>query len=401
MRVLFLSSIFPRPYAPTLGIYCAQLCEALSATHEVRVVSPQSWPERLRYGRVRGCPDEAGGARLRAEYPCYFYPPGCLQTTYGWFMWASIRPRVRELFKEFAPDCVLSYWAHPDGEAAVRAARLAGVPAVVIVGGSDVHVLGRERRRGRCVANVLRAAHAVAAVSGELRERVIELGVPPGKVHVVHQGIDTSLFCPGDREQARARLGISGPDPAFVWVGRMVPVKGLDVLLAACERLRGEGCLFRVYLVGDGPLRDKLQEESINRGLAGAVHFVGPRLPHELPDWYRAADATVLPSRMEGLPNVLRESLACGVPCVATYVGGIPEIAGEAPNILVPPEDPAALADALEFHCLLAGRGARPRVPPPGFDGWAAAAEKTLSIVAAPRLPSGRDELLCTTGTHP
>src|SRR5207248_1750555 len=125
-------------------------------------------------------------------------------------------------------------------------------------------------------------------------------------------------------------------------------VKGLDVLLEACAKLRHDGVDHRLYLIGDGRLRKSLETESAIRGLSGIVSFIGPVAHDRLPDWYRAADLTVLPSRSEGVPNVLRESLACGTPFVATRVGGIHEIAYAPDDQLVPADDPAALADAIE-----------------------------------------------------
>src|SRR5207249_7793994 len=105
---------------------------------------------------------------------------------------------------------------------------------------------------------------------------------------------------------------------------------------------------FRLCLVGEGPLRRSLESESSNRDLSDVVSFVGPRPQAQLPDWYRAADVTVLPSRSEGIPNVLRESLACGTPFVATRVGGIPEIANGHAAQLVPPGNSSALAEAID-----------------------------------------------------
>src|SRR5207247_9071660 len=98
---------------------------------------------------------------------------------------------------------------------------------------------------------------------------------------------------------------------------------------------------------------------------SGGVSCAGP-LPHaELPDWYRAANLTVLPSRSEGMPNVLRESLACGTPFVASRVGGIVEIAEACSGHLVPPDDPGALAEAIGRT--LAAPAGPPRVPPAGW----------------------------------
>jgi glycosyltransferase involved in cell wall biosynthesis len=127
----------------------------------------------------------------------------------------------------------------------------------------------------------------------------------------------------------------------------MVPVKGLDVLLEACLRLKSRNLSFRLYLVGDGPLQERLEARVKANGLQEQVCFAGP-VPHEqLADWYRAADLTVLPSRSEGVPNVLLESLACGTPFVASRVGGVAELAVNPELDLVPPEDPDALAAAI------------------------------------------------------
>src|SRR5262249_35970521 len=159
-------------------------------------------------------------------------------------------------------------------------------------------------------------ADAVVTASEDLRTKVIELGVNPHKVQVVYRGVDQHVFVPGERGEARRRLGIAPELPTLVWVGRMVPVKGLDVLLEAAARLRDHGVDFRLHLVGDGPLRSSLEEQSRRRGLSEVISFKGRVDNHSLPDWYRAADLTVLPSRSEGVPNVLRESLACGTPFV-------------------------------------------------------------------------------------
>ena len=278
------------------------------------------------------------------DHPRYYYSPKVLRRCYGLFYWWSMRHAVARLRATWRPDAVIAFWAHPDGEAAVRAARVMGVPSVVIVGGSDVLLLAKNASRRRCVRNVLSRADAVVTVNCDLRDKVIELGIPGEKVHVWARGIDTSLFTSGDRLQARRRLGIPVMRPSLVWVGRMVPVKGLDVLLESCALLRDRGVDYHLYLVGDGPLRRQLMARTEAHCLSAHITFVGPKLHEELPDWYRAADLTVLPSRSEGLPNVLRESLACGTPFVASDVGGIHQIADPDSSLLVPSEDPLSLA---------------------------------------------------------
>src|SRR4051794_17423880 len=137
MRVLYFSSIFPRPASPNRGIYCYHWCHSLTAAgHEVRVVSPRSWLDRRREPPAAGV--LPGLASLSVDYPDYYYPPGVLRNTHGWFMWASAKRDLRRAVREFSPECVVSYWIHPDGEVAVRLAREANIPSAVIVGGSDL-----------------------------------------------------------------------------------------------------------------------------------------------------------------------------------------------------------------------------------------------------------------------
>jgi glycosyltransferase involved in cell wall biosynthesis len=216
-----------------------------------------------------------------------------------------------------------------------------------MVGGSDILLFTKDSARRRCILRVLHAADAVVAVSRNLRDRLIEMGIVAGKIRVIERGVDLELFSPGDRRSSRRKLFLPQDVPTLLWVGRMVPVKGLEVLLEACALLKQQGRRFRLNLVGDGPLRQSLGAAAARRGITDLVHFAGASAQDRLPDWYRAADLFVLPSRSEGVPNVLRESLACGTPFVATDVGGISEIASDVGNCLVPPGDAGALAGAI------------------------------------------------------
>jgi glycosyltransferase involved in cell wall biosynthesis len=302
-----------------------------------------------------------------------------LQSWYGWFMWMSTRVVIRQTVREFKPDAVLSYWAHPDGEVALRAAKLAGVPSAVIVGGSDVLILPEERRRRRAIIQVLNESDAVITVGEDLRQKTIKLGVSPDRIHVVLQGIDSRHFHPGDRAEARRKLGLPEHDNILLWVGRMVPVKGLEILLEACKHLRKRSLDVLLCLVGDGPQRAMLEAEVARLGLSDRIRFVGAVSHEQLPAWYQSANLTVLSSHSEGVPNVLRESLACGIPYVATRVGGVAELSNDPANRLVPPGDAIALATAIEQ----AIDDRRPLcAAQSNFDDWGTSASTLLSVLA-------------------
>jgi peptidoglycan/xylan/chitin deacetylase (PgdA/CDA1 family)/glycosyltransferase involved in cell wall biosynthesis len=383
MRFLLITNVFPNRLQPTRGTFNLEMARALQAGHEIEVVSPISWMEERAIKRHTDAGDFFSKRRdvlqgVTTFYPRYYYTPKLLRTSYGWFMWKSVAPTLVPLMREHPPDAILAYWAHPDGLVAVRAAHGIGRPCVIMVGGSDVLLLSKDRGRRRCIVAALEAADAVVAVSQDIKARLGELGLDPGKTHVVYRGVDTARFAAGDRGEARRRVGLPSGTPLALWVGRMAPVKGLDVLMDACSLLAARGTDFALALVGDGPLERNLRAQCAERGLGKNVFFTGAALHKHLPDWYRAADITVLPSRSEGVPNVLLESIACGTPFVASRVGGIPEIATPGIDRLVKPDDPTELADAIEQQlardCKNAHRCFRPQT-------CQAAAERLLDIV--------------------
>ena len=345
MRVLFFSNVFPSPFAPTKGVFNATMVRELARRNEVHVASPVSWLEARRGGATRALAPLAG---IGVTYLRYFYVPRILLHTSGDFMWWSLRTRLRRLARAVRPDIVLGYWTHPDGEVALRLARELRVPMVLMVGGSDIHTIaGAPRRRGR-IAAVLRGVDHVVTMSADLKRRVEALGVPGDRVSVVYRGVDNAVFSPGDRQSARKAAGLPLDRPLLLWVGRMVPVKGLDVLVDAMSRLVVSRPDALLCLVGDGTERADLESRVRAASLERQVRFVGSKPQEELALWYRAADLTVLPSRAEGTPNVLLESIACGTRFVASGVGGVPEIADPVLDALVPAGDPQALAVAID-----------------------------------------------------
>jgi glycosyltransferase involved in cell wall biosynthesis len=352
MRILTVTNLYPNPFQPQRATFNRQQVRALAQGHEVAVVAPVPWTEELAARRVGGPPLPLGRQLVwdgvPVEYPRYLYTPGLLRGWYGRFYLWSVGRAFRRAVASFRPDLVYTTWAYPDGWAAVGLARGAGLPVVLKVHGSDVLQVDEYPARRRGTAEALRRADRVVAVSRDLARRVIDLGTDPAKVHVVYNGVDGQVFHPGDRGQARARLGLDPRRPLLLYVGNLVPVKGPDVLIEACAQLAAAGRDFDLHLIGRGSSREPLARQAAERGIPGRVRFHGVVAHDRLPDWFRAADLLVLPSRSEGVPNVLLEASACGTPFVATDVGGIPEVADLSTSLLVPPGDPARLSGAID-----------------------------------------------------
>jgi glycosyltransferase involved in cell wall biosynthesis len=349
MHVAFLTNVFPSPIAPTKGTFNLELARALARQHDISAIVPISWIDELkarlggrRLPASRRC--EANG--ICTHFPRFWYPPRLARSRYDRCLEWSIHKTLAQVAAR-RPNAVLGYWAHPDGAVAVRWARRLRVPGWIMVGGSDVLLLARERSRGDAIRQALQEADGVIAVSRDIAERLIRGGLPAQRVEIVPRGVDRTTFCLADQREARRLLGHDDELPWFVWAGRMVDVKNLDGLIAAADAARKRAADFRLVLLGDGPLRPALTRMISARGLNKHVWLVGSVPHHALAAWYQAADWTVLCSHSEGIPNALLESHACGTPFIATQVGGISEIVVDGSDVLVPAGDAHALADAL------------------------------------------------------
>lgn len=173
-----------------------------------------------------------------------------------------------------------------------------------------------------------------------LYKKRISDGVP---IACIHNGV---AECPPvDRVALRGSLGFAASVPLIVAVGRLVPVKGLEFLIRAFARIAPQHPEARVCLIGDGPLRKSLGWLATRLGVVDRVHFLGER--EEPMALLPAFDILVLPSLSEGLPNALLEGMSAGLACVASRVGGIPEIGDKSGVALVEPGDIASLAEAI------------------------------------------------------
>lgn len=174
----------------------------------------------------------------------------------------------------------------------------------------------------------------------------IHLGLDPSRVTVIPNGVemgDASSLAPA---RVRQEFRIAPAAPLLGTIGRLHPQKGVDVLLRALSALPREFPDLKTLIVGEGPARPELERLAAQLGVSQKVIFTGLR--RDIPDILAALDLLVLPSRWEGMPNVVLEAMAAGTPVVATAVGAVPELVidGET-GLLVPPEDPAALAQCL------------------------------------------------------
>lgn len=238
------------------------------------------------------------------------------------------------------------------GLAAAPAALLTGRPRIYTVHGWSFHPRGSAVLEGlaRMLERMIaRAAERVICVGDSDRILGLRLGIlEPTQSRVIHNGVLTEAFMPRqeDRALARAEWGMSEDCVLVSLFGRLTEQKGQKTFLEAASRLFGHPARF--MLVGDGEDRERLSRLAQDRGLAERVIFTGFR--SDVPRLLAASDIVVLPSLWEGLPICLLEAMAAGRPVVASAVDGSVEVVlpGQT-GLLVPPEHPQALAEAIAF----------------------------------------------------
>ena len=198
--------------------------------------------------------------------------------------------------------------------------------------------------RGFLLTEKLAGASFACCIGQFARSQLMKLSPPRewDKFEVAPLGVDPTVFMPPPFR--------SGPDTfEILCVGRLVPSKGQYILIAAIRRLVKSRPNLRLRLVGDGPEREGLRQTIAANGLGQYVTLEGSVNQDRIRDFYRRADIFVLPSFAEGIPVVLMEAMAMEVPCISTFVAGIPElIRNDIDGILVPPSDDLELAAGIQ-----------------------------------------------------
>lgn len=350
LRVLVLTSTFPRWAHDTEPRFVLDLCRHLQKDTDVLVLAPHA-PGAALQETLEGVPvrrfryffppwqavNYQGGimARLRA-HPWRLMQLPFFLFTYWW--------QTRQLVRSWAPDVIHAHWIIPQGLIACMAARR--VPVLCTSHGGDLHGLRGPVFR-RIKAWVLNRCRSMTAVSQSMVGQVHTLA-PEIPIEVIPMGTDlNAAFTPPASPDTRDHNHI-------LFVGRLVEKKGVRYLLQALAVLLQELPDLKLTIVGDGPLEKEIRLQVNELGLSGSVLFAGS-IPHrDLPEYYRRATLAVFPfvvaqdGDQEGFGLVVVEAMGCGCPVIASDLPAIrqsiePGITG----LLVPPGDTDALADAI------------------------------------------------------
>lgn len=356
MNVLMVTSSYPKFAGDVTAPFIESIARGVAARgHRVDVLLPQHPQLRLdRDGPVRLLPYDYApredwalwGYAQSLEADHRLRPAAYLLAP---LVALALRRALSGRLQDHSYDVVHVHWLVPNAVLVDDIVRAHGAALVVSLHGSDVFVAERLRPARWLARRTLRRAGAVTACSGDLHRRVLALGAPAARTTTVPYGVDVQAFAPRppDRE-LRRRLGVSTDGFLVLALGRLVEKKGFAYLVEAAARTGG----VEVVIAGEGDLRAELEQRA--RSLKAPVRLVGALDRATMAAALAEADVVVVPSvvdragNVDGLPNALLETLACGRPVVATTAGGIPDVVVDEVNgLLVPPRDEAALAHAL------------------------------------------------------
>jgi glycosyltransferase involved in cell wall biosynthesis len=333
--LVVLSSLFPSGPRPTAGVFIRERMFRVGRELPITVVSPQPWFPGQGLIRLVKPGYRLAGAAFEEQQGVEVYRPralcvpGFARHRDGLAMALAALPIVKRLRLEGRCDLIDAHFAYPDGYAASLLGKWLELPYTITMRGTEPKHL-REPQLRRRIVEALKGAAKVFTVSNSLREVGIAAGVPATQFMVVGNGVDTSVFRPMQRDEARARLGIPQDAKVLITVGALVERKGFHRVIALLPQLRERFPNLLYLCVGgaspEGDWTGRLKKQVAELGLEDCVRFLGPIAPADLRLPLSASDVFTLPSSNEGWANVILEAMACGLPVVASDVGGNVEV---------------------------------------------------------------------------
>lgn len=355
-RILVLSAAFPSSVMPTFGVFVKERIRALANLpgYEVRVIAPVPYfPPIKRFKKWYGwsqVPSRETIDGLDVIRPRYPMPPKIGGYLHSYLMYPSVLRAAKQIRREFDFDIIDSHFVYPAGVVGTMLGKRFKKPVMITGRGEDILSFPALPVIGSRIRWALKNADQLVALSKEIAAAMEANGATPDKISLIPNGVDCDKFHPVPQTEARNMLGLPLDRKIIVTVGNRQERKGFHILIDALPKIREQHPDAYVVIVG-GPapygndhteiIEQRIREHGLEQHVRLAGHCEHDRLKY----WYSAADLFALLTSREGSPNVLLEALACGVPAVATPVGGIPEVlADQRLGYLLPERSPEAAA---------------------------------------------------------
>jgi len=356
MKVLLITNLFPSPSDPERGVFTLQLAKELNKKCELTVVCPLPWFPRLsflkrfkKWYQMAEVPEQYEMDGISVYSPKYLLIPKVSESLHSLFMAIGIKSFVKKLHAQKNFDVINSQWLYPDGVASEVLAEKLKLPHLTTGLGCDINDDLNHDSKAPKILSMLDAVEGVTVVSSRLKDELVKHKVEPGKIKVILNGVDYDRFKFLDRQDCRKKLKLNDDDQIILYVGRLSDEKCVYSLIEGFSKISKTDSPLKLMLVGDGPEYDHLKQLAESLHISERVIFVGKVAHGDINQWFCAADVFCLPSKREGCPNVVLESLASGCPVVASDVGALPDLVSKTSGLLFKAEDVDDVADKLSL----------------------------------------------------
>ena len=356
MRILALSHLYPHTAEPRYGIFVARQLEAMAKCGaEITLLVPRPYRPKFllsALGRSKTLTHETelipfDGVEARMiVHPAL---PGAWYKSYVGSVAAKVASAtVRELHQQQKFDVIYATDLYVSGDMAWRLGEQFGIPSTCLAIGSDVNEVPHLSPRLSATFDTIVNKLSGTLACGESLAEIIEQKRSDHCL-CVYGVVDTERFKPtDDRASLRDALRLPQDKTIFLYVGYLWKRKGLLELIQAFERLQKQHGQCHLVLCGEGEDEVAIRQAATDSSQAQSIQFAGAVPPDEIHRYMQASDVFTLPSYNEGMPNAVMEAMACGLPVVATSVGGLPAALKDCEGaILVPPREVSPLAEAL------------------------------------------------------
>jgi len=340
--ITIISNLFPTPWDPLRASFNKQQFERLSEHYTINMVVPVPWYIFFRKKTSTSV------STLNTKYIPFFYIPGLLRFLNPIFLLISLIIGLFPYKGLIKSDLFLLSWAYPDAVAGTILAKLFNKKTIVKIHGSDINEFLIDTKKRIQIKWALSRSHKIISVSQALINKLTQIGIPNTKTTCIYNGVNHEIFRPLDKSTCRTTLNINPINPAILFIGNLKKAKGCIEFINAVSKIRQSGQDISAYIIGSGSIHHELKELIHTNKATGYIHLIGPVSHELLPSWINACDIFCLPSYMEGVPNVVLEAISCGKPCVASNIGGIPEILPESCGILIEAKNTTSLVSGIK-----------------------------------------------------
>lgn len=328
--ILIITNLYPVPWGPNRASFNKQQFERLSEKNTVKIIVLLAWTEWLKH-RKESLSDN------QIKYCPYFYIPKFGRRLVPFFQSLSLLFLLPWMKKQNF-NILYSSWGFPDAVAASIINKWLKLPFFVKVHGTDVNENTLFPSRSVLMRKWLSKADTIFCASKALANVLENIGLNKDNLVVNYNGVNREVFYPCETISNQVNI---------IFVGSLIPTKGIKELIHAFINIQKSLPHVVLDIVGEGPLTEYIEENKVEHQLNINLHgSIALKLVAEM---VRLSTLLVLPSYREGVPNVLLEAFASGVPIVSTTVGGIPEVVNDKVGILVAPQSSEELEGAIKL----------------------------------------------------